>query len=210
MAIALVQSKIAVGTGTTPTVTMDAPPTAGNTVIAVVGARNASAAWTPPTGFNLDVARGQTANAGAAIYSRLTLTGDSATVSNTISASVIWNIVAYEFSGVGSLDNVVSNGSATVTSWQVASGTPSNDTSLAIAAWATVGATGGSEAIDSSFTAIGVGTFTSAIIGHKLKATGAAEAPTASWTTSRAVTAVMAFYRPDDVGWLKTMTGMGK
>jgi hypothetical protein len=123
----IVQSKSAASAsnGTAVSVTLDAAPTAGNTIVVAVGSGGSTISTF--TGFTLVGQIGVAAHSEIMIYKRTVVGGDSATISATLSSSNPWTIVAWELSKVRA---VSVNGSATASPGSL---TPTSRDDLCIA-----------------------------------------------------------------------------
>jgi hypothetical protein len=123
----IVQSKSAASAsnGTAVSVTLDAAPTAGDTIVVAVGSGGST--LSAFTGFTLVGQIGVAAHSEIMIYKRTVVGGDSATISATLSSSNPWTIVAWELSKVRA---VSVNGSATASPGSL---TPTSRDDLCIA-----------------------------------------------------------------------------
>lgn len=196
MAFVLVQKKAAAATSTNGTVTLDAAPVPNSFVVVVAMFATAIANVTSDANYGRQVNRNiPSAASGILIDLRRAVAGDSATITFT-HASVLWQMEAYEFAGgapAGTsfvVDTSSANGS-TVTSIQPGLVTLRNAGDLVICGALQSSGNGGTEAIDSSFTAVDTGTFNQLVTGYKIT-TGsvASENPSISWLTARNTAAV--------------------
>ncbi len=200
MALAFVQNKPALTTAATShAVVLDAAPTQNNLVTVVFRVATAIANVTGPSGYTMATSQDRASNS-VSIWYKVAGAAESATITFTTAAGANGRIEAIEFSGNATsspLDKI--NGATTasmVTSIQTGStGTLSQADEVAVTGSLQGGANGGTEAIDSSFTALDTASFNNIIAGYRIVAATTALNPTHSWVSSLDAAAVIATFK---------------
>lgn len=182
-----------------PSLTLDAAPTAGNTLVAFLYSTSASATITPPSGWTASPSTPYAGSHGlgkVGVWAKVAGVGESATVTFTLSAAATGVLVVLEVSGLAPTvqwDAVgqAAERSATGTSLSVStSGATSVADSFAVAGLLTGGSDGGSlgwgsTGFTTDFNASEGG------VGHKiLSATGVVTA-TPTWTSNLYASALL-------------------
>lgn len=204
MAFALVQNKANLRTQVNPGATFTSTPTQGNLLVAVLGTADGTTGnVTNPSGWTTRADKFSTASpiGGVRIVEKIAGAAEPTSVTFTDASSVNWSLEIMEFSGNlpsgTEFDAASAGGSAAsaATSIQPASLTPAGTNELFVVGAFQDAANGGSAAINSSFTILDAVTFTSAVIGYKIKTDALAENPSCSWTTAAGALAIQATFK---------------
>jgi hypothetical protein len=162
-----------------------------------IGGGIVSSGVTDPAGYTRAIAQDQGASKTCIIVYKVAAGGETSMAFTHASAP--WSIEAYEFAGTATstpLDDSKGTQTSGVTSLLSTSSTPGQANEVYVGAACLGGDDGGGEAIDSGWTVLDAVTFTRLIPGYKIKTDALAEAPTFSWTTSRAVAMAIAGFKP--------------
>lgn len=196
MAASVVQSNSGFATTTTPTVVLGVAPTAGNTLVAVVGSDTTHGVPTAGAGKSYTQRLGQVAQQGFYVWTRLVVAGDSATTtfaptSASPSAMVVAEI-AGTFDKTGTGFTITGSNAASVPPTGLS---PATTDGLVIAAGGMHNATGSAPSggsVDNTFTllrtafnAAAGATSSNAITASKVTtSTAATGTTTLSWTNN--------------------------
>lgn len=198
----LVQFKAATSTSTTATATFDASPTQDHLLVVALQCQTPVANITPPASFAPDVTDDDDAGVfSIGLYSRVCPAGQSATITFTLSSSVVWSILLYEWAGnvtSSPLDKTNKNDPTGTTQTDIQPGSTgplSQADEVAFVVAGTSAGNGGTEAIDSGFSVIGSAALSQMVSGHlEVHATTALN-PHISWLTGRRANAAIATYK---------------
>lgn len=197
------------GATATISVTLPAPPTPGNLLVAVLGAGAANPTATP-WGVAVDASSIITASIRQFVYSKVAGASEPATVSATLASQNTHRLTVYEFAPTAGkswtgLDAQAVAQDAGVTVTALTSGTTPPTTAVdgvAVAAF-TMNSTVAGFALTNGYAPVTNGNGGS---GHLVLTAPGAQETTASWTTARRVAGAIAAYK-QAVGAPNTGTG---
>lgn len=200
---ALVQSKAVrdATNSTSTTLTLDATPTQGNTIIVAMKAVSSMGTVTAPSGYNVDYSFA-TGAAPVIIYRKVAGASESATITFSRTSTNVGQLEAFEFSGIATsspLDQTIEAdvGASNVTTLSLgptATTTQSNEVALVNVA-INGGTNAASSTLDSGFTNITTSGTLIGVSGYKVLSSKQTLSATATWVTARRAQGLILTYK---------------